>query len=703
MKLRNLLLCLLLVYSCVKSEPQQESDQPNDSVILSVSSLDVKSILDGKKVLWQSDDKISVFDGVSNCLFTTTEEGGSVSFTGKAQAVSSYIALYPYDNSAEYSGVSVKTVFPSEQNLVPGSFAKDANVTIGRTERVNDNHIARMMNVGCYMKFKVESPDSKIVSVQVTSRNGESLAGMVEISFDSSGFPVAKPVDNVSTIIASNGGEVLQTGTYYMTMLPAVLEAGIRVTISMSDGGTRVYELGGLKETERNNVYTLNPAIDYDLIGFVHEELAPVEVIWGDVKPHVRLSVNKADGKFAKNEKIVFSGSLAIEDNMPLAMSVYEEGLLVRTTDIELTDTETVLYECSSATPKSFIVYVHPRGDSSNSLYVGAVVAPEEFRPGFDMPSDFVSYWDEQKSILRSSVPEVTLTPCEVAAEDQDTIEGWYLEISMPEGNPVRGYLAKPKSAKAATLPIFMYFHGAGVHLEGNRAHLDNAVKYAKMGDKGVIALDMNAHGYRDDQPQSYYNELSKGELKEYWQRTLTSRKDYYFRLMCLRMVRALDYLCTLPEWDGDRVMSFGSSQGGYQGAAIAGLDSRVKFALIDVPAHVDIGSPLVGRKAAWPGIYDIAIEQTPELIDDILPYFDGANFLRNTSAKIVCEAGLVDMTCPPGCVFAGFNVCPSTDKTIYCYPYRNHTAADMPEERVYDWKVAVNNKKNKYLQNYLK
>lgn len=671
------------------------------TVTIAVSSTEVKTVLDGKNVLWEIGDEVSVFDGVANCRFVTTQSGSSVSFSGEAKDADSYAVLYPYSSSASYDGC-VHSVLPSEQSLVCGSFDRNANMAAALTIKSGSAHIAQMKNVGCYLKFTVESASSDIVGVSASAIGGESLSGGVKLSFDSSGIPVAQAEDGLSSVSGTMGGEVIQPGTYYLVMMPSSLASGLRITVNLQNGGSRKYDLPALKAIERNQIYAFTTAVDYDITAVVHEKVAPVGVVWSYVKSHVRISVNKEDGKFAKGEKIVFSGKLDIDDKYPLGMTIFEEGLPIDSTDIELNGADRVLYECSATSAKSFMIHVHPRGDRSKSLYVGAVVAPEEFVPGFSEPADFVEYWDNQKAALRADTPVVKLTPKTLDAADQADYEGFDLEISMPEGNPVRGYLAKPKNAAVGTLPIFMYFHGAGVNQPGNPAHLDNAVKYAKMGSKGVIALDMNAHGYLNDQPQSYYDDLNRGELHEYWQRPLTTRKDYYFRLMCLRMVRALDYLCTFPEWDGERVMAFGSSQGGYQGAAIAGLDSRVKFALIDVPAHVDIGSPRVGRKAAWPGIYDIAAVDTPELIDEILPYFDGANFLRHTTAKIMTEAGLVDLLCPAGCVFAGYNVCPSKDKTIYCYPYRNHTAADMPEERVYDWKVAVNSKKNSALNRYL-
>ncbi|MBP5716789.1 MAG: acetylxylan esterase, partial [Bacteroidales bacterium] len=66
------------------------------------------------------------------------------------------------------------------------------------------------------------------------------------------------------------------------------------------------------------------------------------------------------------------------------------------------------------------------------------------------------------------------------------------------------------------------------------------------------------------------------------------------------RAQRTLDYLCTLPEWDGERVLVMGSSQGGAQTAALAGMDPRVKVAVLTVPAMMDMGGKLAGRASGW-------------------------------------------------------------------------------------------------------
>lgn len=78
--------------------------------------------------------------------------------------------------------------------------------------------------------------------------------------------------------------------------------------------------------------------------------------------------------------------------------------------------------------------------------------------------------------------------------------------------------------------------------------------------------------------------ELSRGELKDYRNAGHEDRETCYFKGMFLRLVRAIDFLTSQPEWDGKTLIVYGSSQGGYQAIVAAGLDSRVSYFCAGVP-----------------------------------------------------------------------------------------------------------------------
>jgi len=100
--------------------------------------------------------------------------------------------------------------------------------------------------------------------------------------------------------------------------------------------------------------------------------------------------------------------------------------------------------------------------------------------------------------------------------------------------------------------------------------------------------VDLNAHGMLNGQPDAYYKNLDSGELKQYSHIGLETKSDIYFRGMYLRLLRTIDYLTSLPEWDGERILLIGESQGGGQALAGAGLDKRVKAVVVTVPAMCD-------------------------------------------------------------------------------------------------------------------
>ena len=160
-----------------------------------------------------------------------------------------------------------------------------------------------------------------------------------------------------------------------------------------------------------------------------------------------------------------------------------------------------------------------------------------------------------------------------------------------------------------------------------------SACKYAA---KGAISANVNALGIPDDEPQEYYDKLANGELKGYNKRPLVDRESFFFRLMFLRLERLLDYLCSMKEWDGRRVMVNGGSQGGAQALFLAGVDSRVSHCVAMVPAMTDFGGTLEGRASAWPEPYSQDGVAATSPGKDILPYFDGSLLINRFAGKLI-------------------------------------------------------------------
>ena len=327
---------------------------------------------------------------------------------------------------------------------------------------------------------------------------------------------------------------------------------------------------------------------------------------------------------------------------------------------------------------------------------IGFIVAPEEFRPGFEEPLDFRSWWNSEISRMRALPLEAKLE--EVPSNDPG-VRTFSIEIPMHEGNPVRGYIGIPKDAKPGGHPIYMFAHGAGrITRIWTRASSEREVlTYAK---RGAISIDINAHGMLNDAPPEYYERLDTTDLYKYQEQPLKDRESYYFRLMFLRMVRALDYMCSREEWDGKRVLLQGESQGGAQCIALAGLDPRVGAVVATVPAMTDLGGSLQGRQCAWP-FQDRPQIPLSNLGRQILPYFDAALHLKYFKGLLYMEAGLIDVTCPAAGIVAGYNNTGAIRKEIHFFPYRGHThwTCNSKEE----WNKTVLMERTRFIEDYLK
>ena len=417
----------------------------------------------------------------------------------------------------------------------------------------------------------------------------------------------------------------------------------------------------------------------------------------GGISDHVSLFIDKEDGRYAKGELLKVYAET--DSTATYCMRLYINGIAKEESEVGIGKERSVIFSASYEEATAVMIEILGKsGESQGSTLIGAIVAPEEFTPGFDEPKDLRRFWRRQFRQMRKSKPMVTLTP--VSTKDPsysaDT-EVYDLEISMPEGRPVRGYIAFPKDADRKSLPIVIFAHAAGhVYNRWTLSDPDVTAALAHRGG-GAIALDINAHGLLNGQPEEYYRGYDEGELKDYSGRHLTDHGSFYFRTMFLRLERALDYACTHELWDRRRVLVFGESQGGAQSAFLAGVDKRVGAAVMTVPAMMDMGGAMKGRLSAW--VKPLERDGLDSPAKDIAPYYDGALLLKGCKAKLFIEAGLIDVTCPPAGVFSGYNGAVG-DKRIYTCPYRPH---HEPDARHHDDWMYIYYARNAFIDDYLK
>ena len=419
-----------------------------------------------------------------------------------------------------------------------------------------------------------------------------------------------------------------------------------------------------------------------------------------NVYEQVRLYLNSADGVYQPGDTVTVTARKSSAGREAVLMQVISYDKVLSKKETLLTEGDNLIYTQVVSEPVSVMVKVCPVNAPKTSTSVGYLVAPQEFVPGFATPADLKSFWDGEIARMRALPPEVKIFPAErMKEENKDKFVCYKFEINMPEGYPCRGYLAYPKDADPGSLPLYLFVHSAGVNRSANPHSASFVVSRAA---QGYLCVDINAHGYKADQPQEYYDALNDGELKDYASRPFNGLSDYYFHNMYLRDIRGLDYAVTLPVWDGKRILVHGESQGGGQALALAGIDQRITHCVAIVPAITDIGAVLDGRKCGWPARSNAVYAVTPQG-PSIMAYHDGALLVSLFKGDLYMESGNIDITCDPAAVCAGFNNAKAVkSKQIYYFPWRSHSYTSM-ETRVRDeWSQQVYPHRDAFFKTFL-
>jgi cephalosporin-C deacetylase len=276
----------------------------------------------------------------------------------------------------------------------------------------------------------------------------------------------------------------------------------------------------------------------------------------------------------------------------------------------------------------------------------GAAIDPTKIPRSLPVPEDFDAFWAGMKQKLAAVPVAPKLISVKAPLPGVESFD-----LTAPaHGLQISGYMSKPVGAKPRSLPIILTVHGAGV----SDSSLGGSAGWAS---KGFLAMDMNAHGLPNGKPRQYYADLYAGPMKGYRFEQRSDREKAYFTGMMLRLVRAIDVLTAQPEWDGKHVVVSGTSQGGYQAIAAAGLDARVTFFAAGVPAGCDHSGMLVGRIAGWPKIVPVEEGKSDMAVIEAARYVDCMNFATRTKAAgAYFTVGFIDGTCPPTSVYAAYN-----------------------------------------------
>ena len=342
-----------------------------------------------------------------------------------------------------------------------------------------------------------------------------------------------------------------------------------------------------------------------------------------------------------------FSGKVPADQTLTVKTSLDKPGFV--SVDVTLVDAKGKPLELLQSARKN---------QRAVRYYAGAAVHPEKLADCGE-PADFDAFWARQKKRLAEVPFEGKVDRKLVKTVKNGKI--YAVSIPAPGPRPATGYLTIPSNAKPKSLPIMIRFIGYGPHRQTAPAGVV----------PGMISFTLNAHGQKLEQNAEYY--------KKFFASIRTPKYSYafdpeqnknpetcFFNGMVMRILRAMEYLKTLPEWNGKTLIAQGGSQGGLQTMWAAALDPDVTIAQPSITWCCDLAGTEKAKRISggW------RIKYVPAL-----DYYDPV-FMAKRIKKAdvtITRAGLGDYVCPPSGLMICYKNLATPKKTIRWVQGSNH------------------------------
>lgn len=302
--------------------------------------------------------------------------------------------------------------------------------------------------------------------------------------------------------------------------------------------------------------------------------------------------------------------------------------------------------------------------------------SPEKLKPYTKNPSDFDTFWKANLDEARKTPVSVTCKKAEKYSTDET--DCYLLKIKTDKRHSIYAYLTRPK--KAGKYPVVLCPPGAGIKTIKEPMR---SIFYAK---NGFIRMEMEIHGLNPEMTEEQFREITAAFDYEngYLTNGLDNRDNYYMKHVYTACVRAIDYLTSLPDWDGKNVFVQGGSQGGALSLITAGLDPRVTACVANHPALSDMAGYLDNRAGGYPHFNRTNAMLTPQKVET-MAYYDVVNFARRIQCPVYLTWGYNDNVCPPTTSYIVWNLITAPKESLIT-PVNEHWTSNETNYKQMLW-----------------
>ena len=306
----------------------------------------------------------------------------------------------------------------------------------------------------------------------------------------------------------------------------------------------------------------------------------------------------------------------------------------------------------------------------------------DKIKPYTQEPQDFRSFWqknvEELKQVPMSYTKELYKDYC------TDKIDCYLVKLQIDNmGHSMYGFLFYPKNAQPGKHPVVLCPPGAGIKT------IKDPMRNKYYAENGFVRFEVEIHGLDPRISSETFGEINRAFNDRnggYLANGLENKDIYYMKHVYVGLVRCIDFLTSLPEWDGKNVAVQGGSQGGALSIIAAGLDSRVTQCVANHPALSDMaGYAAKGGTGGYPHFC-----RQPQILSNkdclnTLAYFDVVNFARYVKAPTYLTWGYNDVTCPPTTSYAVWNTLKCTKESLLT-PINEHWTTTETNRGQMEW-----------------
>jgi len=296
---------------------------------------------------------------------------------------------------------------------------------------------------------------------------------------------------------------------------------------------------------------------------------------------------------------------------------------------------------------------------------------PAGILPYTEMPKDFTKFWNKtlKEAVKTELNPEITPLP----QYSTEKVEVSLVRLNVGKnGRHMYGYLTRPRDGKPH--PVLFCPPGAG------SSKIQPSTYYS---ERGFIYLNINIHNGCNPELSDDEYATARKVADNYNRNGIEDKERFYYREVYAGCSRCVDFLCSLPDWDGKNVGVTGGSQGGALTIITAALNRKVTFCSPFYPALCDLTGFLHKRAGGWPKYFEKGDEKAGAT--QTLPYYDVVNFARQLKCPVFYSFGYNDDTCSPTSTYAAYNVI-TAPKTLAVTPTSAHWRFPETNDESVEW-----------------